>query len=251
VGLTRDGRELLDGIDLTVGADERWVVLGANGSGKTSLLRIAGLALHPSRGRVEVLGGVLGATDVRRLRRRVGLASSAVADQLRATLTAADVVMTARYGALEPWWHTYDDEDRRRARACLERMDAAHLAAQAFGSLSSGERQRVLVARALLAEVGLLLLDEPMAGLDLGAREALVGSLGRLAADQGAPALLFVTHHVEEIPPGTTHALVLRAGRVLAAGELGETLTAPNLSAAFGLAVDVRHRDGRWSATAS
>jgi iron complex transport system ATP-binding protein len=251
VGLTRDGRELLDGVDLDVAPDERWVVLGANGSGKTSLVRIASLALHPSRGTVDVLGQRLGRVDVRSLRPRIGLASAAVADQLRPTLTALEVVVTARHGALEPWWHTYTDADRHAAAACLSRLDVAHLAARPFGTLSSGERQRVLVARALLGDIGILLLDEPTAGLDLGAREALVAALGALATDPTAPPLVFVTHHVEEIPPGTTSALVLRGGRVLAAGEIGTTLTAPVLSEAFGLPLALHHRSGRWSATAA
>lgn len=251
VGLTRAGRHLLDGVGLTVQPDERWVVLGANGSGKTSLVRIASLALHPSRGTVEVLGQRLGSVDVRALRPRIGLASAALAEQLRPTLSALEVVVTARHGALEPWWHTYTDDDREAAQVCLERLDVGHLAARTFGTLSSGGRQRVLVARAVLEEVGILLLDEPTAGLDLGAREALVGALGRLAVDAAAPPFVFVTHHVEEIPPGTTSALVLRAGRVLAAGEIGTTLTAPVLSEAFGLPLALTHRAGRWSATAA
>lgn len=251
VGLTRDGRHLLDEVDLTVAPRERWVVLGANGSGKTSLLAIAALRLHPSRGQVEVLDHVLGRSDVRRLRHRVGFASQALTDALRPDLSARDVVMTARHGALEPWWHRWDDADREEATACLGRMGLAALASRAFGTLSSGERQRVLVARTLMGDPGLVLLDEPSAGLDLGARERLVSDLGRLAADETTAPVVLVTHHLEEVPSSFTHALVLRGGRVLARGPLVETLTGEVLGDAFGLHLDVRHHAGRWSATTS
>ncbi|MEX2658967.1 MAG: ATP-binding cassette domain-containing protein [Acidimicrobiales bacterium] len=249
VGLTRDGRDLLDGIHLAVEPDERWVVLGANGSGKTSLLAVAALRLHPSRGRVTVLGEELGRSDVRSLRRRVGFASQALADALRPDISARDVVMTAAKGALEPWWHHWDDDDRSAAMSCLDRVDLAPFAARSFGTLSSGERQRVLVARTLMGDPGLVLLDEPGAGLDLGARERLVADLGRIAADPATAPVVLVTHHLEEVPAGFTHALVLHAGRALASGELTETLTGPVLSGAFGLALEVRHHAGRWTAT--
>jgi iron complex transport system ATP-binding protein len=250
VGVTRDGRDLLDGVDLAVAPDERWVVLGANGSGKTTLLRVASLALAPTRGTVDVLGARLGTVDVRPLRARIGLSSAAVADAVRPTLTAEALVVSARSGALEPWWHPTQADDRDVARAWLARLDAGHLAERTFGTLSSGERQRVLVARSLVSGPGLLLLDEPTAGLDLGARERLVTGLGRLAVDPSTPPMVFVTHHVEEIPAGATSLLLLRAGRVLAAGELGATLTSEALSDAFGLRLRLRHRHGRWSATA-
>ena len=251
VGVTREGRHLLDGVDLAVAADQRWVVLGPNGSGKTTLLRIASLGLAPTRGTVEVLGQRLGAVDVRPLRARIGLASSAVADVVRPTITAEELVASARSGALEPWWHRARADDRQVARSWLARLDVEHLAERTFGTLSSGERQRVLVARSLVAGPGLLLLDEPTAGLDLGARERLVTALGRLAADPATPPMVFVTHHVEEIPPGTTSLLLLRGGRVLAAGDLTTTLTDDALSATFGLALRVRQERGRWSATAT
>jgi iron complex transport system ATP-binding protein len=250
VGLTRDGRDLLDEVDLTVGPGDRWVVLGANGSGKTSLLAIAALRLHPSRGDVAVLGHRLGSCDVRAVRRRVGFASQALADALRPELAARDVVMTAKRGALEPWWDRWDEADRLEATDCLARVGLAAFAARPFGTLSSGERQRVLVARTLMGGPGLVLLDEPAAGLDLGAREQLVRDLDGLAADPATAPVLLVTHHLEEVPAAFTHALVLRAGRVVAAGAIAETLTGPVLSHAFGLRLAVRHRSGRWSATA-
>jgi len=248
VGVRRDGRALLDGVDWAVAPDERWVVLGANGSGKSTLLRIAALQLHPSSGEVEVLGERLGHTDVRALRQRIGYAAAALADSLRPTIAARDVVMTARYAALEPWWHEYGDDDRAEALDRLARLGVDHLADREFGTLSSGERQRVLVARTLMGDVGLVLLDEPNAGLDVGGREWLVAGLDDLATDPGTPATVLVTHHVEEIPPSFTHALLVRAGRVLAAGPIAETLTSDALSATFDLPLVVHRRGRRWTA---
>jgi iron complex transport system ATP-binding protein len=246
VSLVREGRRLLDEVDWTVEAGQRWVVLGRNGSGKSSLLKIASLYLHPSRGSVEVLGERLGRTDVRTLRTRIGTASAGMADMLRADLTPLDVVMTAKNAALEPWWHTYDDVDRERARSCLEQIDIGHLAARSFATLSSGERQRVLLARTLMSEPGLLLLDEPTAGLDLAGREELVAGLGALAADPATPATVLVTHHVEEIPDGFSHLMLLAEGRVTAAGPIDEVLDAERLSQCFGLPLGLERRHGRW-----
>lgn len=233
VGVTRDGRHLLDGLDWTVGADERWAVLGPNGSGKSTLVRICALQLHPTRGRVVVLGEELGRTDVRALRGRIGYAAAALADMLRPTITASDVVMTARHAALEPWWHEYTDGDRALARRCLDRLGIGSLAGRAFGTLSSGERQRVLVARTLMGDIGLVLLDEPNAGLDVGGREWLVAGLDDLAGDAGTPAMVLVTHHVEEIPPGFTHVLLLRDGEEVASGLIEDVLSSESLSETF------------------
>ncbi|MBN2624380.1 MAG: ATP-binding cassette domain-containing protein [Acidimicrobiales bacterium] len=251
VSVHRPPTTLLDGVDWSVHTGERWVVLGPNGSGKTTLMRIASLYLHPSTGSVEVLGERLGRTDVRRLRTRIGLVSAAFADLLRPDVNAVDAVMSAREAALETWWHSYGRDDRDAALALLERTGAAQLADRAFGTLSSGERQRVLLARSLWGDPGLVLLDEPAAGLDLGAREDLVARLTWLAGDEATPPTVLVTHHVEEVPPGFTHALLLRAGRVQAAGAIGDVLTADALSQTFGLAVHLDHRDGRYTARAA
>ena len=246
VTLVREGRAILDSVTWTVGASERWVVLGRNGCGKSTLMKIASLYLHPSSGEVDVLGETLGRTDVRSLRKRIGVASSGMADQLRSDLIAADVVMTAKNAALETWWHTYDDADRQRARDCLERMEIGRLADRSFATLSSGEKQRVLLARTLMPEPGLLLLDEPTAGLDLAGREDLVRTLGVLAVGVDTPATVLVTHHVEEIPEGFTHVLMLREGRVLSAGTLDDVLTEANLSECFEMPLGLERRHGRW-----
>ena len=243
-----DGSTILAGVDWAVGSDERWVVLGANGSGKTTLLRLASLYLHPSRGTVRVLGGELGRIDVRSWRTRIGLASPAFGALLRPTLTALEVVVTARHAALEPWWHTYDDTDREAARALLARFGVPRAADRPVATLSSGERQRVLLARAFAGEPGIVLLDEPTAGLDLGGREELVAALGVASGAPPGPPTVLVTHHVEEIPVGTTHVLLLRAGRVLAAGSLDATLTADALSEAFGVPLHLERRGDRFAA---
>jgi iron complex transport system ATP-binding protein len=250
VGLVRDETVILDGINWAVAEGDRWIVLGANGSGKTSLIRIASLYLHPSTGSVEVLGERLGHVDVRRHRRRIGVVSASFANLLRPGLTATEIVMTAKNAALEPWWHEYDDGDRARAIELLDRFGCSALADHPFATLSSGERQRVQLARTLMTDPGLLLLDEPTAGLDLGGREDLVHRLSVLAADPATPATILVTHHVDEIPPGYDHVLLLRDGRITAAGLIDETLTSASLSECFGIAVTLERRNRRWSAFA-
>jgi iron complex transport system ATP-binding protein len=250
VTVVRDGTTILDTVDWTVAEGERWVVLGPNGSGKTTLLRIASLYLHPTTGEVEVLGGRLGRVDVRRWRARIGLVSPAFADLLRHDVTVVDVVMSAREAALETWWHSYGPQDRAHALDLLDRTGTALLADRSFGTLSSGERQRVLLARSLWGDPGLVLLDEPTAGLDLGAREDLVTRLAGLAADPTTPPTVLVTHHVEEIPAGFTHALLLREGRIVAQGRLASVLTAEALSRTFGVPLALDRRDGRYAARA-
>jgi iron complex transport system ATP-binding protein len=246
VGVRREGRWILDAIDWRVGPGERWAVVGPNGSGKTTLLRIAASYLWPSRGAVEILGERIGAVDARLLRRRIGFVSAALAAEVDARLDALDLVLSARHAALAPWWDAYTAADAARAQTALDRLGVGGLARRSFATLSSGERQRVLIARTLMAEPELLLLDEPAAGLDLGAREALVARIADLAADPALPAIALVTHHVEEIPAGFGHALVVADGRVAAAGPIGSTLTGPVLSHAYGLRLRVETADGRF-----
>ena len=248
VDFVRGNRAILSGIDWCVQSSERWVVLGPNGSGKTTLCRLASLYLHPTRGSLDVLGQRLGRVDVRELRKHLGFTSAAVAAMLRPTLRVADVVVTGMHAALAPYWHTYTADDHRKARGLLDRFGCLHVVDSEFGTLSSGERQRVLLARTLMSEPSLLVLDEPTAGLDLGGRENLVDLLTHLASDTAAPATIMVTHHVDEIPPGFTHMLLLKNGKVLAKGPIDATLTADRLSHCFGLPLRVEERDGRWSA---
>ena len=250
VSVRIDGRTVLSDLSWAVEDGQRWVVLGPNGSGKTTLLRVASLYLHPTAGSVRVLGQTVGRLDVRALRPRIGLASAALANQVRPQVSARDAVMTARFGALEAWWHVYDDADRARAEALLDRFGVGGHADQAFGTLSSGVRQRVQLARTLMTDPDLVLLDEPTAGLDLGGREDLLGRLAGLARDPSTPPLVLVTHHVDEIPEGFTHALVLAAGRVVALGPIQEVITGSVLGDAFGLDLEVEHRGGRWTARA-
>jgi iron complex transport system ATP-binding protein len=246
VSIRRDGRALLADVDWTVAAGERWVVIGPNGSGKTTLLSIAGARLHPSTGTVEILGERLGASDWRAVRARVGFVSGSVVRSLRASLDALDIVVTGKHGALEPWWHTYSDADRSRALELMALTGVDGLADRPFGVISEGERQQVLLARLLMGEPGLLLLDEPFAGLDLGARERLLARLAGLAADPVTPPMVLVTHHVEEIPPGTTHALVLGGGQVVASGPIDGALTTGTLSTAFDFPVELGRAGARW-----
>jgi iron complex transport system ATP-binding protein len=252
VSVIRDGTTLLDHVSWTIDAGQRWALLGPNGSGKTTLLRVVGSALWPTSGVVEILGSRLGRVDMRALRRRIAFVSPAVARSLRPEQPALDVVLTGRYAALETWWNEYTDEDRRRAAGYLS--DAGFgsplFAARPFGLLSEGERQQVLLARALMGQPELLLMDEPTAGLDLGARERHLGRLSALAADPSVPPLVLVTHHLEEIPVGVTHVALVRAGAVVESGPVEVVLRSESVSAAFGIVVVVEHRRGRWSARA-
>lgn len=248
VGLHRGDRAILQGIDWEVRGGERWAVLGPNGSGKTTLLRLAGAELRPSAGVAEVLGRRLGKVDLRLLRADIALVSGAVLRALRPTLSASEVVLTGRDNVREPLWASFDGPDRARAEHLLAEVGLAGRGEASFGVLSEGERQQVLLARALMSEPRLLLLDEPAAGLDLGARERLMTRLGRLAQDPGTAPWVLVTHHVEEIPAGTTHAVLLAGGQLVGAGPVEEVLTGAALSACFRASVAVGHRDGRWSA---
>ncbi|GAA4543284.1 ABC transporter ATP-binding protein [Mycobacterium paraffinicum] len=248
VSLRRGGHTLVGPLDWAVELDERWVIVGPNGAGKTSLLRIAAAAEHPSSGVAFVLGERLGRVDVSELRARIGLSSSALAQRVPTDEVVRDLVVSAGYAVLGRWRERYEDVDYRRAVDMLESLGAEHLADRSYGTLSEGERKRVLIARALMTDPELLLLDEPAAGLDLGGREELVARLADLAADPDAPALVLVTHHVEEIPPGFSHCMLLAEGKVVAAGLLTDVLTAENLSTAFGQSIALDVVDGRYFA---
>lgn len=247
----RAGRDILGAIDWTVRAGERWVVMGPNGAGKSTLLQIAAARLHPTAGDVAILGEVLGAVDVFELRPRIGLSSAQLAVQVPQDELVQDAVVTAAYGVTGTWREAYEPEDRMRALGLASAWGLSRLAHRRFGSLSDGERKRVLIARALMTDPELLLLDEPAAGLDLGGREALVARLAELAADEDSPALVLVTHHLEEIPQGFTHALLLSEGAAVAAGPIEETLTQEHLSAAFATPLKITRTGGRYTAVAA
>ena len=223
-------------------------MLGPNGSGKTTLLSTIGLDLWPTAGTVDVLGARYGRVDSRELRRRIGTASSSVEAALRPDLTPVTLVMTARHAATEPWWHVYTDDDRARGRGLLEGLGLGGVADQPYATLSAGERRRTSIARALMPDPDLLLLDEPGASLDLGARETLIDDLTSLAASARPDAIVLVSHHVEEIPPGFRHALVLASGVAVAAGPIETVLSDEVLTRAYGMPITVEWRDGRaWA----
>ncbi len=251
VDVIRGQQKLLDDITWQVREGERWLVIGPNGAGKTTLLQVLATQMHPTHGLAAILGEVLGAVDVFDLRPRIGVASPVMADRVPRGERVSDVVVSAAYGVLGRWREEYGSEDHARAAALLAEFGTADLADRTFGTLSEGERKRVQIARAMMTDPELLLLDEPSAGLDLAGREDLVGLLSELAHDEDAPTQVLVTHHVEEIPQGMTHVMLLREGRVVAAGPLEETLNDDNMSQTFGLALHVeQHPDGRWTARA-
>jgi iron complex transport system ATP-binding protein len=251
VTVRRGSSTLLDRVSWTVEEDERWAVLGPNGAGKTTLLQIAAAMLHPTAGEAYVLGERLGRVDVFELRPRIGLASSFLADRIPPNELARDVVVSAGYAVLGRWREAYGRLDVRRAVSLLDRLGVGAFAERTFGTLSQGEKARVQIARAMMTDPELLLLDEPAAGMDLGGREDLLRRLTRLADDPDAPASVLVTHHVEELPRGITHALLLRGGAVVASGLVRDVLTDENLSATFGLPIAVERSHGRWYARAT
>lgn len=250
VSVKRGRATLLDDISWSVDEADRWVIIGPNGAGKTTLLQVVGAQMYPSDGVVGLLGDVIGTVDVFELRPRIGVTSAAIADRIPRGESVADVVLSASYAVLGRWRETYEDYDVERAASLMADLRINHLADRTFGTLSEGERKRVQIARALMTDPELLLLDEPAAGLDLAGREALVETMSDLALDQASPASVLVTHHLEEIPLGMTHALLLKAGRMVASGPIEQVLTPSALSETFGMALDVDHTDGRWSARA-
>lgn len=250
VSLRRGEKTILEHVTWRVEDGERWAILGPNGAGKTTVLQIAAARLHPTKGTATILSERLGRVDVFGLRPRIGLSSATLADRIPGSEKVLDVVLTASYAVTGRWRETYEEEDVTRAHDLLAAFGVDHLDARFFGTLSEGERKRVQIARALMSDPELLLLDEPAAGLDLGGREELVAALGELASDARAPVIVLVTHHVEEIPHGFTHALLMRGGRVEVAGPIEDALTPQHLSRTFGIDLTVERHRGRWSARA-
>lgn len=248
VVVRRGEATLLDGIDWEIGEQDRWVVLGPNGAGKTTLMQVISGRLFPTAGTVELLGSTLGEVDVFDLRSRIGLSSAALAERIPPHECVRDVVVSAAYAVVGRWREQYDPEDLVRAEALLTELGVQDLSDRTFGTLSEGERKRVQIARALMANPELLVLDEPGAGLDLGGREDLVSTLATLAFDPASPTTVLVSHHVEEIPEGFTHVLMLRDSRLVAAGPLHEALNPETLSATFGMPLEIDYREGRWTA---
>ncbi|MDQ0725295.1 ABC transporter ATP-binding protein [Microbacterium sp. W4I20] len=251
VVVRREGRNIVDHVTWQVADDQRWVILGPNGAGKTTLLQLADTLMHPTAGTVTVLGETLGRTDVFEVRPRIGFASSAMAKQVPRDETVLNTVLTAAYSVLGRWNESYEDIDERRALRVLGDWRLDHLAQRTFGTLSDGEQKRVQIARAVMTDPELLVLDEPTASLDLGSREELLALLSGYASSPSTPAMLMVTHHVEEIPVGFTHVMLLREGRVVSAGPIAETLTAEALSEAFGMPITLSSDDGRYAARAA
>ncbi|MDQ1597480.1 MAG: iron complex transport system ATP-binding protein [Microbacteriaceae bacterium] len=251
VSFVRDGNYILDSVNWSVESDERWVILGPNGAGKTTLLQLASALIHPTAGTVRVLDGTLGRVDVFELRPRIGFASTAMARRIPGTERVLDVVLTAAYAVAGRWNESYEDIDVRRAQRVLAEWKLDHLEDRKFGGLSDGEQKRVQIARSVMTDPELLLLDEPAASLDLGAREELLELLGGYARAKQAPAIIMVTHHVEEIPVGFNNAMLLADGRITAAGPIADVLTSENLTETFGRPLQVEERDGRFAARAA
>lgn len=248
VSVVRGGTVILDSLNWHVEDSDRWVILGPNGAGKTTILQLASALIHPSSGMATILDETLGDVDVFDLRTRIGFASSVMARKLPGREKVLNVVLTASYSVTGRWNEEYDDVDVRRATRVLAEWKLDHLAQRRFGDLSDGEQKRVQIARAVMTDPELMLLDEPAASLDLGSREELLRLLSGYAEAKGAPGIVMVTHHVEEIPAGFTHALLLRKGVVVAAGKLGDVLTAENLAETFGIPLELEHKEGRYSA---
>ncbi len=251
VVVRREGRDIVDHVTWQVSDEQRWVVLGPNGAGKTTLLQLADTLMHPTSGVVSILGEQLGRTDVFEIRPRIGFASSAMARRIPRDETVLNTVMTAAYSVLGRWNEDYEGIDERRAVRVLADWKLEHLSERLFGTLSDGEQKRVQIARAVMTDPELLLLDEPTASLDLGSREELLQLLSGYAASPTTPAMVMVTHHVEEIPQGFTHVLLLREGRVVASGPIAETLTAEALSESFGMPILLTADGGRYAARAA
>lgn len=250
VSFVRNGNRILDRLSWSVDEADRWVILGPNGAGKSTILQLAAAATHPTSGEVDVLGERIGKVDVFELRTRIGLAATGLARRIPANERVGDVVLTAAYAVTGRWHERYESLDLERAAEVMDAWDLSALATRQFGTLSDGERKRVQIARAVMTDPELMLLDEPAGSLDLGARESLLASLEEYASSPLAPAIVMVTHHVEEIPPGFTHAMLLREGGIVAAGPLDAVLTDARLTETFGIPLGISREGGRWSARA-
>ena len=250
VSVRRETSLLLRNVDWTAHEDERWIIIGPNGAGKTTLLQVASTLLYPTEGTVEVLGERLGEVDVFELRPRIGLTSASIAERVPSAEKVIDLVLTASYAILGRWKEEYESADVTRAVELLDALGCAHLIRRRFSTLSEGERKRVQIARAMMPDPEMLLLDEPAAGLDLGGREDLLRRLSVLARNPKAPMMVLVTHHVEEVPDGFTHAMLLRRGAVLMAGPIEDVFTAKNLSRCFGVPLEIERHEKRWRAWA-
>lgn len=248
VSVVRDGRAIVEPMDWQVELDERWIIIGPNGAGKTTLMKLAAAQMFPTTGTVTLVGEQMGRVDLREIRTAIGMSSSAMAQRIPADEKVADIVISAGYDVMGRWREEYDEMDYERAVEILEQVGAYHLAEQRWGTLSEGERKRTLIARALMTDPELLLLDEPGAGLDLGGREDLIELLSQLAADPDSPAIVMITHHVEEIPPGFTHGMLLDEGQVVAQGVLEDVMTDKYLTKTFHQPIEIRQEDGRWFA---
>jgi len=251
VSVVRGGSTIIDSLTFRVEANERWVIIGANGAGKTTLLKLLAAQIQPSSGVATLLGQRLGRVNVFELRTRIGFASSALAAQIPNSETVLNSVMTASYGVTGRWNEQYDEIDERRARRVLREWELSDVEDRPFGTLSDGERKRVQIARSIMTDPEILLLDEPVASLDLAARELTIQLLSGYASSPEAPAMVMVTHHLEEIPSGFTHAMILQDGKVMARGEIGTTLTSASISEAFRFPLTLSYENGRYSAVAT
>ena len=250
VSVRRGNRIILGPINFSISEGERWVILGPNGAGKSTLLQILATRIFPTTGRVSILDKTMGSVDIFELRTRIGICGALISEDIPYGEKVKDVVLTAAYAVLGRWNEAYDLWDESRAVALLTTFGVRELAEREYGTLSDGERKRVQISRALMADPELLLLDEPAAGLDLGGREDLLRRFTTFAADPLAPASILVTHHIEEIPAGTTHALILKDGKIAISGPVHEVITSTHLSAIFQIPMEVIFDGSRFSARA-